>query len=133
MAPKPIFQRMRCCMVSFSIFFINIFIYSYFFMPIVFPEILVYIMVMLLSAIDFWVVKNVVGRKLIKMRWWYLIDNEGNERWHFESRGNISKNSFLFRDQHFVPRPPRFLGYSLCDTFSVGTFHCNERTHFCNF
>ena len=44
-------------------------------MPIVFPEILDYIMVMMLTSIDFWVVKNIVGRKLVKMRWWFLIDN----------------------------------------------------------
>jgi hypothetical protein len=48
-------------------------------MPIVFPEILVYIMVMMLTSIDFWVLKNIVGRKLVKMRWWFIIDNEGNE------------------------------------------------------
>lgn len=65
-------------------------------MPIVFPEILVYIMVMMLTSIDFWVVKNIVGRKLIKMRWWFLIDNEGNERWHYEFKGKRKRNnSFL--------------------------------------
>jgi hypothetical protein len=40
------------------------------------------------TAIDFWIVKNIVGRKLVKMRWWYIIDSEGNERWYYESRGN---------------------------------------------
>jgi hypothetical protein len=49
-------------------------------------------MVMMLSSIDFWVVKNIVGRKLVKMRWWFLIDNEGNERWHYEFRGNTFIN-----------------------------------------
>lgn len=61
--------------------------YSYFFLPIVFPEALAYILVLMLSSIDFWVVKNIVGRKLVKMRWWFLIDNQGFERWHYESRG----------------------------------------------
>lgn len=60
---------------------------SYFFLPIVFPKALCYIVVLMATAIDFWIVKNIVGRKLVKMRWWYIIDNEGNERWHFESRG----------------------------------------------
>ncbi len=58
--------------------------YSYFFLPIVFPEALTYIIVLMLVSIDFWIVKNIVGRKLIKMRWWFMIDNEGNERWHYE-------------------------------------------------
>ena len=69
--------------------------YSYLFLPIVFPEILVYILVMLLSAIDFWVVKNIVGRKLVKMRWWFIIDNEGNERWWYES----ADVQILFQDR----------------------------------
>lgn len=69
---------------------------SYLFLPIVFPEILVYILVMLLSAIDFWVVKNIVGRKLVKMRWWFIIDNEGNERWWYESRTDVT---ILFQDR----------------------------------
>jgi hypothetical protein len=61
-------------------------------LPIVFAKALSYIVVLMMSAIDFWIVKNIVGRKLVKMRWWYIIDNEGNERWHFESKGkNNSK------------------------------------------
>lgn len=63
---------------------------SYFFLPIVFPDTLAYILVLMLSSIDFWVVKNIVGRKLVKLRWWYMIDSEGNERWHYESRGKAS-------------------------------------------
>ena len=51
----------------------------YFFLPIVFPDTLAYILVLMLQSIDFWVVKNIVGRKLVKMRWWFIIDNEGNE------------------------------------------------------
>ena len=43
----------------------------------------------MLSAIDFWVTKNIVGRKLVKLRWWYTIDDgTGNERWIFESKSN---------------------------------------------
>ena len=81
-------------------------VYSYFFLPIVFPDTLAYIMVLMLSSIDFWVVKNIVGRKLVKMRWWYMIDNDGNERWHYESRGKsysgVTHTSF--RGQHCLPR-----------------------------
>jgi hypothetical protein len=64
-------------------------------MPIVFPEILAYILTLMLSSIDFWVVKNIVGRKLVKMRWWYIIDQEGNERWHYESK----EVTLLFQDK----------------------------------
>jgi len=50
----------------------------------------------MLSSIDFWVVKNIVGRKLVKMRWWFIIDNEGNERWWYESRTDVT---ILFQDR----------------------------------
>ena len=66
----------------------SLFKFSYFFLPIVFPKALCYIVVLMATAIDFWIVKNIVGRKLVKMRWWYIIDSEGNERWYYESRGN---------------------------------------------
>ena len=71
------------------------FSFSYFLLPVVFAKALSYIVVLMMSAIDFWIVKNIVGRKLIKMRWWYIIDNEGNERWHFESRGKNLKRADL--------------------------------------
>ena len=64
-------------------------------MPIVFPEALAYIVVLMLSSIDFWVVKNIVGRKLVKMRWWFIIDSDGNERWHYESKGKGINYSLL--------------------------------------
>jgi hypothetical protein len=60
--------------------------YSYFFLPIVFPTALSYIVVLMLASIDFWIVKNIVGRKLIKMRWWFIIDDGGHERWYYESK-----------------------------------------------
>lgn len=53
-------------------------------------------MVMMLTSIDFWIVKNIVGRKLIKMRWWFLIDNQGNERWYYEYKGKIIYHSDSF-------------------------------------
>ena len=90
MAPQPILQGLLCGRVSDYPLLISPLVCSYLFLPIVFPEILVYILVMLLSAIDFWVVKNIVGRKLVKMRWWFIIDNEGNERWWYESRTDVT-------------------------------------------
>ena len=48
---------------------------------------LIYIVTLMLCAIDFWVVKNIIGRKLVKLRWWYTVDDgTGNERWIFESK-----------------------------------------------
>ena len=101
-------------------------------MPIVFPEILVYIMVMMLTSIDFWVVKNIVGRKLVKMRWWFIIDNEGNERWHYEFRGNFFLTLY-FRCHYTNVRQTGLLGYSLWNSLGVGSVLCDERPYLCDF
>jgi len=49
-------------------------------------------MVTLLSAIDFYFIKNIAGRLLIGMRWWNEIDSEGKEQWHFESHNNTNQD-----------------------------------------
>ncbi len=87
-------MRFTCVSKFFQTAYL-ILLFRYFFMPIVFPEILAYILTLMLSSIDFWVVKNIVGRKLVKMRWWYIIDQEGNERWHYESK----EVTLLFQDK----------------------------------
>jgi hypothetical protein len=35
------------------------------------------VITVLLTTIDFWVVKNVSGRILVGLRWWNEINNEG--------------------------------------------------------
>lgn len=63
--------------------------YSYFFLPVVFSKIIVYIVVLILIALDFWICKNIIGRKLVKLRWWYIINDDqfgGSEKWIFEHR-----------------------------------------------
>ena len=39
--------------------------------------------VIILAAIDFWIVKNLVGRLLVGLRWWVDFDEEGEEMWKF--------------------------------------------------
>eukprot|EP00308_Calcidiscus_leptoporus_P012921 CAMPEP_0119375406 /NCGR_PEP_ID=MMETSP1334-20130426/35606_1 /TAXON_ID=127549 /ORGANISM="Calcidiscus leptoporus, Strain RCC1130" /LENGTH=224 /DNA_ID=CAMNT_0007393707 /DNA_START=59 /DNA_END=733 /DNA_ORIENTATION=+ len=51
-----------------------------------------FVLVTLLSAFDFWTVKNVSGRLLVGLRWWNFIDERGESHWKFES----------FEDQRFV-------------------------------
>jgi len=58
---------------------------------------LCYIIVISLSALDFWTVKNVSGRYdqlliysfyyriLVGLRWWSRVRNDGKEEWHYES------------------------------------------------
>ena len=40
-------------------------------------SVLVFIIVLILGAIDFWVIKNISGRLLVGLRWWNSIDEEG--------------------------------------------------------
>ena len=42
-------------------------------------DILLFILVTLLSAFDFYMVKNISGRLLIDMRWWSDLDDQGKE------------------------------------------------------
>jgi len=41
---------------------------------------------------DFWTVKNISGRLLVGLRWWNVVDDKGESKWHFQS----------FEDQRFV-------------------------------
>jgi hypothetical protein len=45
----------------------------------------VFIAVVLLLAADFWTVKNVTGRLMVRLRWWNRISEDGVSEWVFES------------------------------------------------
>ncbi|RKP02400.1 hypothetical protein CXG81DRAFT_8207, partial [Caulochytrium protostelioides] len=47
--------------------------------------IMLFVVIMLLLACDFWAVKNITGRLLVGLRWWNEIDEEGNNMWVFEA------------------------------------------------
>jgi len=44
-----------------------------------------FILVTLLLSADFWVVKNICGRLLAGLRWWSIVDEEGELQWKYES------------------------------------------------
>ena len=46
---------------------------------------LIFIIVVILNAFDFWFVKNVSGRILVGLRWWNEVKDDGTEVWIFES------------------------------------------------
>lgn len=46
---------------------------------------LVFVVTILLLAFDFWTVKNVSGRLLVGLRWWNEIQEDGSNKWVFES------------------------------------------------
>jgi hypothetical protein len=40
--------------------------------------------ILFLVIIDFWVVKNVTGRKLVGLRWWSEVNDKLEDDWYFE-------------------------------------------------
>ncbi|KAF5952184.1 hypothetical protein HYC85_010128 [Camellia sinensis] len=46
--------------------------------------VIIFVVTVLLAALDFWVVKNVSGRILVGLRWWNEITDEGESVWKFE-------------------------------------------------
>ena len=54
--------------------------------------ILIFIVVLVFGALDFWTVKNITGRKLVGLRWWSDFKDDGTEIWFFESH-----------DTNFIP------------------------------
>ncbi|CAO3646327.1 unnamed protein product [Mucor fragilis] len=62
---------------------------------------LIFVLVILLLAFDFWTTKNVAGRLLVGLRWWNEIQqSDGSNKWVFESanpgRKSNSADSQLF-------------------------------------
>ncbi|GMI22055.1 hypothetical protein TrCOL_g10600 [Triparma columacea] len=53
--------------------------------------------VLLLSA-DFWVVKNVSGRRLVGLRWWSSVLDDGSTTWVFESSPNSASHTAADRN-----------------------------------
>ena len=82
------------------IFFKSLAILSYFFLGIfVSNKALSFIIIIILSAFDFWVVKNITGRILVGLRWWSQVKEDGTEEWYFESldeKKNSGMDSFMF-------------------------------------
>lgn len=47
--------------------------------------VLIFILVILLLAADFWTVKNISGRLLVGLRWWNEVSSDGASIWVFET------------------------------------------------
>ena len=44
------------------------------------------VFIIILGAIDFWIVKNISGRLLVGLRWWIDFNEDGEEQWKFECK-----------------------------------------------
>ncbi|KDP28298.1 hypothetical protein JCGZ_14069 [Jatropha curcas] len=64
--------------------------------------VIIFVVTVVLAALDFWVVKNVSGRILVGLRWWNEINEDGESVWKFECLDQESlarmnkKDSWLF-------------------------------------
>ena len=58
-----------------------------------FGEALSFILIVILSAFDFWFVKNISGRFLVGLRWWNEVNEDGTEEWIFESDNEVRKTN----------------------------------------
>lgn len=47
---------------------------------------LIFVLTTILVAADFWFVKNVSGRKLVGLRWWSHVREDGSTNWVFETK-----------------------------------------------
>eukprot|EP00347_Sterkiella_histriomuscorum_P017759 403348106 len=54
--------------------------------------VMVYICVIVSSAFDFYVVKNISGRVLVGLRWSQYVDEQGKEHWVFLSSDQVQQN-----------------------------------------
>ena len=54
-------------------------------------EAIAYLVVIILSAADFWTIKNISGRILVGLRWWNEVKDDGDEVWIFESKNESKK------------------------------------------
>ncbi|KAJ2836874.1 Golgi apparatus membrane protein tvp23 [Coemansia erecta] len=56
--------------------------------------ILIFVLCVLILAIDFWMIKNISGRLLVGLRWWNEVLEDGSNEWIFESRDvNVPVNA----------------------------------------
>ncbi|XP_039056403.1 Golgi apparatus membrane protein-like protein ECHIDNA [Hibiscus syriacus] len=69
-------------------------------LPIVF--VIIFVVTVVLAALDFWVVKNISDRILVGLRWWNEINEKSESMWRFECLDQESlarinqKDSWLF-------------------------------------
>jgi len=87
---------------------------------------LCYIFVITVCAFDFWVVKNVSGRKLVGLRWWSVVLESGEEVWHFETidQKNVSKvDSRIFWASQYA-MGSLWLIFALASLLTFGLTNC---------
>jgi hypothetical protein len=75
-----------------------------------FHSVLVFILTLILLAIDFYYLKNIAGRRLVGLRWWNEVNTDtGESHWVFESSSpetrtiNATDKRFFWLSMYVVP------------------------------
>ena len=63
-----------------------IIVFLYLVLPLITTGFSQMVFIIILGAIDFWIVKNLSGRLLVGLRWWIDFDENGEEQWKFECK-----------------------------------------------
>jgi len=78
-----------------TVFFKAVAILSYVFLNLFLDDfVIVFIVIVLALAFDFWFVKNVSGRLLVGLRWWNRVAEDGSSEWIFEASTTKKPNRF---------------------------------------
>jgi len=97
-----------------SYFFLNFFIDN---------SVLAFILIMIVNSVDFWVIKNISGRLLVGLMWFYQINEDGSEVWIFESMDSSWKPNLVDSTFFWAPQVSSFLFYTLAFIFKLITLH----------
>ncbi len=68
-------------------------VFLYLILPLVTSTFNTLFFIIILGAVDFWIVKNVAGRLLVGLRWWIDFNEDGEEHWKFECKVDEKENS----------------------------------------
>ena len=68
-------------------------VFLYLILPLVTTTFNTLFFIIILGAVDFWIVKNVAGRLLVGLRWWIDFNEDGEEHWKFECKVDEKENS----------------------------------------
>lgn len=89
----PYSGKSKVLLKSCSFMFLNLFLGN---------EIITFMFIIIFQAMDFWTVKNVTGRILVRLRWWSELDELGQEKWVFESNDDPESRKEIGATDSFV-------------------------------
>lgn len=69
-------------------------------------SVMIFILVVLLLAADFWNVKNVSGRLLVGLRWWNESSADGSSIWVFETAdvSDFGQHGIIYDDEELLTK-----------------------------